>query len=113
MVGDRLDTDVLFGANNGLMSILTLRCETVNTGKPRDALPLFDILKALAKAPPRLPANRPASPSTAHRLLLFFWGKPCLYPAASRPSRSFLARRTRSTPTFTWTASTTSSLPAG
>lgn len=25
MVGDRLDTDVLFGANNGLMSILTLR----------------------------------------------------------------------------------------
>ncbi|CAM9169372.1 unnamed protein product, partial [Laminaria digitata] len=25
MVGDRLDTDVLFGSNNGLMSILTLR----------------------------------------------------------------------------------------
>lgn len=25
MVGDRLDTDILFGANNGLMSILTLR----------------------------------------------------------------------------------------
>lgn len=29
MVGDRLDTDVLFGANNGLMSILTLRCVTM------------------------------------------------------------------------------------
>lgn len=28
MVGDRLDTDVLFGSNNGLMSILTLRCVT-------------------------------------------------------------------------------------
>lgn len=25
MVGDRLDTDVLFGTTNGLMSILTLR----------------------------------------------------------------------------------------